>query len=78
MAFAPDDRTLVSVSGWEMIFWEVATGRDRLRVVRPNLQANSRIAFSPDGNIAAGTTAGPVLLLDATDGWELARFKGPT
>jgi hypothetical protein len=68
---------LATVSGWEMVFWEVATGRERIRVARPSMQIG-RVAFSPDGGLlAVGTMTGAVLLLDATDGWELSQFSGP-
>ncbi len=77
LAFTADGRALAAASGWELVFWELATGRERLRVVRPNA-AITRVAFSPDGGLAAaGTATGTVLLLDAADGWELAEFSGP-
>ena len=78
MAFSPDGRTLTTVSGWELVVWEVATGRERMRVVRPVAQMN-RVAVSPDGGLlAVGTQTGAVLLLDAADGWQRAEFPGPT
>ncbi len=77
MAFSPDARTLVTASGWELVVWEVATGRDRMRMARPTMQVG-RVAISPDGGLlAVGTMTGAVLLLDATDGWELSQFSGP-
>ena len=77
LAFTPDGRALAAASAWDLVFWEIATGRERLHVVRPNAMI-ARVAFSPDGSLAAaGTAAGTVLLLDATDGWELAEFSGP-
>jgi len=76
--FSPDGRAVVTGSGWELVVWELASGRDRMRVTRPGVSIG-RIAFSRDGGLAAvGATTGEVRLLDATDGWELARFAGHT
>jgi hypothetical protein len=56
--------------------WEVATGHERLRVDLPN--AGLRFAsFSPRGDVvAAGTTSGTVIVVDATDGRERTRLTG--
>jgi WD40 repeat protein len=76
LAFAPDGRTLAASWSSDVGVWEVATGRERLRVARPFASA-ARIAFSPDGRLAAvGTVGGAVQILDAADGWELAELAG--
>jgi WD40 repeat protein len=76
LAFSPDGKTLVTVRGADLTFWEVATGRDRLHVPR-SVSAPGGLAFSPDGSlIAEGTQDGSVLLLDAVNGWELTELKG--
>ena len=84
LSFSPDGRSLLHVGSGELILYEVATGRDRVRMVRPNGPFGrapspegslTRALFSPDGlTIAAGTTAGPVVLFDATNGRELTRL----
>jgi WD40 repeat protein len=76
LAFSPDDKTLVTVWGSELTFWEVATGRDRMRVTRPAYSPGV-VAFSPNGSVVAeGTQDGSVLLLDAANGWELTQLPG--
>jgi WD40 repeat protein len=76
LAFSPDGKTLVTVWGSELTFWEVATGRDRMRVPRP-ISAPAGVTFSPDGSVVAeGTQDGSVLLLDAANGWELTELTG--
>ena len=75
MAFSPDGKTLLTVRGAELTFWEVATGRSRVNVPRPT--AFPGVIFSPDGNVVAeGAISGTVRLLDATNGWELTELPG--
>jgi WD40 repeat protein len=75
LAFAPDGKSLLTVDR-ELVFWEIATGFDRLRVARPNVTP-WRAAFSPDGLlVAAGTSDGTVLLLETATGKELGQLAG--
>jgi WD40 repeat protein len=76
MAFAPNGRTLAVAGNLDVSAWEVAVGRERLRVARPGASP-VRVAFSPDGRLmAVGANSGAVIVLNATDGWEVAELAG--
>jgi WD40 repeat protein len=76
LRFSPDGRNVLCVTGGELSLWETATGRDRMRIVRTNVNL-TRATFSPAGDlVAAGSTTGMALILDARTGCELTRLEG--
>jgi WD40 repeat protein len=61
---------------WRLALWEVATGKEVLRLDVPRHEAVG-LAFAPDGRtLAVGTLGGPVVLRDALSGRELTRLEG--
>jgi WD40 repeat protein len=56
MAFSPDKRTLaVSTSDGRINFWDWTTGKERGKLVLPQVQAGV-LAYSPDGKVLASCT----------------------
>lgn len=51
LAFSPDGQTLAISFHGELIFWDVATGRERLRSL--DFVKVDRLAYSPDGKSLA-------------------------
>jgi WD40 repeat protein len=82
LAFSPDGWSLLEVGSSELTLYEVATGRERMRIMQPSgvfgRSPNSAV-FSPDGEtIAAATFGGTIVLFDANNGRERTRLTGPT
>lgn len=68
LAWAPDSRTLVSLSSDEFWYWDVVEGRTLRRVPREPGRAISQTAWAPDGEtLATGSDRG-VTLWDPRDG----------
>jgi hypothetical protein len=62
--------------GRRLVLWEVATGKEALRLDVLRHEA-AGLAFAPDGRtLAESTLAGPVVLRDALSGRELTRLEG--
>ncbi len=73
LAFTPDGNTLVSGNGKEILFWDVATGRQRESLA----EAGERLAISPDGRMLAhATTATSIQLRDLRTKGVLGVAKG--
>jgi WD40 repeat protein len=82
LIFSPDGCSLLEVRSGELTLYEVATGRERMRIMQPNgvfgRYPNSAI-FSTDGaTIAAATSDNMIALLDANSGRERTRLTGHT
>ncbi|MBI5385936.1 MAG: PQQ-binding-like beta-propeller repeat protein [Verrucomicrobia bacterium] len=79
VAFAPDNRWLVTGGGEEVCFWDVATGRPGWRFPRRNAATlQGPVAFSRDGRLLAlALTRTEVQLRDARTGAELAVLESP-
>jgi WD40 repeat protein len=79
-ALTPDGRTSARPGGnaarWEMVLWEIATGKERLHLPLSDGPL-SRVAFSAAGRWLASVGAGETIWLwDAFSGKELAQFRG--
>ncbi len=76
LAFTPDGRGLLAgAQDGSLVLWDVATGRERLRLLEKGL-AISAVAVSPDGKFLASCIGGSqVVLWDARgqriDSWQL-------
>jgi WD40 repeat protein len=77
--FTPDSRWLVTGSGNEYRFWDVASGQPGLRVARPGRgNLAGAIAFTHDGRMMAiARTQWMVQLIDPRNGEELASLEHP-
>lgn len=75
LAFAPDGRTLFASDGAVIRLWDVASGKERLRLkrwlTRKRLDALRFFALSPDGKQVATGGFGAIRLWDAATGKEL-------
>ncbi len=90
MAPSPDGRLLATATDvpgpaaeYEVVLWDLATGRARRRLPLGGEQSASRVAFSPDGRFVAAALTypgrggpGPILVWDAATGRERRFFKG--
>ena len=87
LAFSPDGKRLASISrsrDWKACLWDVDSGKQiaelpltplsNQRTYRPY---DTGIAFSPRGDIIAGSTWGEIVLWDATDGKILMTLPQP-
>jgi RNA polymerase sigma factor (sigma-70 family) len=84
VAFSPDGKELALAEISGLVLWDLARGRERLRVPGTPQDKPGQIAFSPDGRILAATEYGSrdnfkswdytVRLLQVTTGRELLRF----
>jgi serine/threonine protein kinase/WD40 repeat protein len=75
VAFSPDGHYLVTAAPDEYCFWEVGTWLLKRRI--PAEGSWTRMAFSPDGKIFAGTHSGYKLRLFTTTGEVLADLEAP-
>lgn len=71
VTLSPDGKTLVAQENQNLVFWEVATGKELKKLPIPNNQFVSYMYFSPDGN-TLGVHSGPttVSLWDWAEGKE--------
>ena len=78
LVFAPDGRSFAVLWNDDVSVYETTTGRERMRVTRPNLQV-MHAAFSADGRLlAVAANNGTVVVLDGADGREAAELSaGP-
>lgn len=78
-AFAPDGQTLAtSREDWTVKFWDVATGRERMRLAGHRDTVNC-MAFSPDGRtLATGSTDRTIKLWEVATGREQVILSGHT
>jgi WD40 repeat protein len=53
VTLSPDGKTLVAQEGQELIFWEIATGKELKKLPIGNQNALSYLYFSPDGKTLA-------------------------
>jgi WD40 repeat protein len=73
LSFAPDGQTLAAITGTSVLFWDVATGRERPAL--DHSQSVTSIAFAPDGKtLAIGDQIGDIRLWDVETGQSLNQF----
>ena len=86
LRFAPDGKSVATLGGDWVRFWDVAKAEETRRFALPNkgrldgfMLDGARLAYSPDGKILAATSErdGRIFLLDAATGRELDRLDGP-
>jgi WD40 repeat protein len=83
VAFSPDDKFIVSASGWPqgdrtVRLWTVSTGKE-LRRFEGHLDGVGCVAFSPDGRrLLSGSADRTLRLWSVQTGRELLRFDGHT
>jgi hypothetical protein len=83
LTFSPDGRRLASHNGnTDLRVWEVATGKEVLRLKTPRFQYGAQpgmdpLVFSPDGKVLAlGCSDKTVRVWDVATGKELHAFRG--
>jgi WD40 repeat protein len=86
LRFAPDGKSVATISGDWVRTWDVATGRETHRFPLPNKGPNTgfstigaKLVYSPDGTMIAATSTrdGLIFLLDIASGREIGRLDGP-
>jgi WD40 repeat protein len=89
LTFSPDGHSLLEVGSGKLTLYEIATGRERMQIIRPSgpygRSVNAadgglaRAIFSPDcETIAAATMRGTIVLFDANNGRERTRLTAHT
>jgi WD40 repeat protein len=87
LRFAPDGRSLATITGDWVRIWDPAAAREIRRFQLPNASESridemnmigAQVAFSPDGRMIAASNQrdGIIFLLDAASGKELGRVEG--
>jgi WD40 repeat protein len=86
LRFAPDGRSVATVTGDRVRFWDVATARETRQIAFPKKGSNdgsrrigAKLAYSADDKIVAATSAGDgiIFLLDVATGRELGHLDQP-
>jgi WD40 repeat protein len=76
LAFSPDGGLLALAGDKETVVWDVRA-KERLYALAGDERLTNCVAFSPDGTLLAGKTAGgPPRLLDARTGVQRRTFQG--
>ena len=87
LRFVPDGRSVASISGDWLRFWDVAMARETRRLKLPNASDSvidhmkmigAQVAFAADGKLIAASSQrdGTIFLIDAASGAETARLEG--
>jgi len=81
IALSPDHFTLAAAVDHQKtrktILWNLASGRERIRIPTPNGILTTSVGFTPDGKyLATGRQDGPVQLWDVATGKQRAMFGG--
>ena len=86
LRIAPDAKSVATLGGDWVRFWDVVTAKETRRFALPNkgpldsmLLDGARLVFAPDGQTLAATSEreGRIFLLDVASGRERARIDGP-
>src|SRR5262249_29674717 len=80
IAFSPDGKTLAAwhvgvgagryLGKCALLLWEVATGKERARLMEVDRLESTRLAFSADGKLLASSAPGSTIYV-----WEVATAK---
>lgn len=77
IAFSPDGSLLTAASGDDVLLWRTRDWSLHSRLVNPS--SVQSVAFSPDGlTLAVGHSAGPIRLINVSDGQLLGVLEGHT
>jgi WD40 repeat protein/tRNA A-37 threonylcarbamoyl transferase component Bud32 len=78
VAFSPDGRLVASTASDKMVrLWDVATGREVLRLISGYDRNVNAVEFSPDGRLLASSSTNAVVRLwDVATGRELPALRG--
>lgn len=79
VALAPDGKTVASTCGNTVTLWEIASGKELLRIEVPKGGKDYGLAFSPDGKSLASCSSvdGTVRVWEVPSGKEVLTIKTP-
>ena len=78
LTYSPDEKTLATVIGGDVHFWEVDTGKQHETILKGDTNWISSVAYSPDGKIIAIAGVHEVRLWDFGSGKYKNSLKGHT
>ena len=78
LTYSPDGKTIATVIGHKVLFWDAETGKQHEVILRGNVAWNTSMTYSPDGKIITTTSEDEVHLWNSETGKHKNTLKGHT